>query len=381
MTDPCSSYPDFDLSRLLRTVFGPMQGERVAVLIDLEDPTLAKDFAFLEDPSLTIQKIAVEQFYRAFQERVLGELELVGGELFAYKITGGSNLELPQEAYDIQGRQVRLQDDVYAKYDILLCISTFSATAPLTASSKVHGFRGATLHGVNSIILSSGLCVDYNKVSQDAEKYRLGMTKAEKVEIDFVVADTETTLTLLLGGQEAQTSNGLCREAPDVANLPAGEVYYVPTGAEGQFPLRYDDGTIGLMEVSRGGIVGGELLQGERKTVEQHLRLMKEDPAVGLIGELGFGTQELPVSGRDIQDEKILGTVHVATGRSDHLGGDITLQQFRDWGNATHEDILFSPTKTPEIQIPQVRIYHNGDMQVLIENFQPSSFMRNLLAS
>ena len=136
-----------------------------------------------------------------------------------------------------------------------------------------------------------------------------------------------------------------------------------------------------MMEVRKGGIVGGELIRGERDTLEQHLDLMKNDPAVGLIGELGFGTQELPVSGRDIQDEKILGTVHVATGRSDHLGGDITLEQFRDRGNATHEDILFSPTKTPEIQIPQVRIYHNGDVQVLIENFQPSSFMRDLIAS
>ena len=42
---------------------------------------------------------------------------------------------------------------------------------------------------------------------------------------------------------------------------------------------------------------------------------------IGALGELGFGTQVLPFSGRDIQDEKILGTIHVATGRDDHLGG------------------------------------------------------------
>ena len=48
----------------------------------------------------------------------------------------------------------------------------------------------------------------------------------------------------------------------------------------------------------------------------------------GELGELGFGTQELPVSGRDIQDEKILGTMHVATGRSDHLGGTLTPDRF-----------------------------------------------------
>ena len=53
---------------------------------------------------------------------------------------------------------------------------------------------------------------------------------------------------LELGGQEAQKSHGLCRgEEPDVANLPAGEVYFVPTGAEGAFPLTYEDGTLGKL--------------------------------------------------------------------------------------------------------------------------------------
>jgi hypothetical protein len=31
----------------------------------------------------------------------------------------------------------------------------------------------------------------------------------------------------------------------------------------------------------------------------------------------------------DIQDEKILGTLHVATGRSDHLGGHLTPDKFK----------------------------------------------------
>ena len=70
------------------------------------------------------------------------------------------------------------------------------------------------------------------------------------------------------------------------------------------------------------------------------------------MGELGFGTQKLPVSGRDIQDEKIFGTFHIATGRSDHLGGGITPDSFEHKGNATHDDILYSPTKTPEIMGP-----------------------------
>ena len=36
-----------------------------------------------------------------------------------------------------------LERDVYPNYDIILCISTWSATAPLTEKCKIHGFRGA----------------------------------------------------------------------------------------------------------------------------------------------------------------------------------------------------------------------------------------------
>ena len=99
----------------------------------------------------------------------------------------------------------------------------------------------------------------------------------------------------------------------------------------------------------------------------------------GELGELGFGTQRLPVSGRDIQDEKILGTMHVATGRSDHLGGKLTPDRFANRKNATHDDILFSPTKTPDIAVPQVRMSRNGETVVLIENYEPAAYMRALM--
>ena len=41
-------FPPFSLTRLLKTVFAPKPGERVAILIDLPDPRAVKDFAFLK---------------------------------------------------------------------------------------------------------------------------------------------------------------------------------------------------------------------------------------------------------------------------------------------------------------------------------------------
>lgn len=372
-------FPPFSLTRLLRTVFAPNGGERVCILVDLADPRDITGFRFLQNPVLTIQRHAHDVFYQGLKNGALAEMNLRGGEIFAYEVTGGSNLDLPDVAYTPEGRQVSLVEDVYKKYDIVLCISTYSATAPLTAFAKQYGFRGATMHGMNEIILSSGLAVDYDDVSREAEKLRSGMTKADWVEIDFEFEKEKYTLRLELAQQEAQKSHGLCRGGPDVANLPAGEIYYVPAGAEGQFPMRYEDGTVGLQEVSGGRVQKATLLRGNAKTVDEHNAKLQSDPVTGELGELGFGTQRLPVSGRDIQDEKILGTMHVATGRSDHLGGHLTPDLFANKKNATHDDILFSPTKTPDIFVPQVRMRRGGETVTLIEGYVPANYMRALL--
>lgn len=373
-----SRFPSFDLSRLLRTVFAPSGGERVAVLIDLEDPKTVTSMAFLDDPANSIQRHAVHDVVDCLKQRTLDELNMTGGDLFAYKITGGSNLDMPDEAWTPTGTAVSLERDVYPHYDLILVVSTYSATAPLTAFAKQYGFRGATMHGMNDVILSSGLAVDYVEVSKQAEKLRAGMTGAKAVEIDFVVEGETHTLRLELEGQDAQKSHGLCHGGPDVANLPAGEVYYVPTSADGVFPLKLESGTLGLMTVKDGFITDGKLVSGDADELGRLLEKFKADPASGAIGELGFGTQDLPVSGRDIQDEKILGTVHVATGRSDHLGGDLTPDKFHDKGNATHEDILFAPHKTPEVGIPEVRMEKDDGVKVLIANYQPR-YMQELL--
>jgi aminopeptidase len=132
------------------------------------------------------------------------------------------------------------------------------------------------------------------------------------------------------------------------------------------------------MTVKGGRIVDSQLLKGSQKTIDAHKHKLQTDPLTGELGELGFGTQILPVSGRDIQDEKILGTIHVATGRSDHLGGHLTPDKFVNRANATHDDILFAPHKTPEINIPQVRMHRNGKVEILIENFQPAPYMADL---
>jgi hypothetical protein len=377
-------FPPFDLVRLLGTVFQPTQGCRVCILTDFNEPAeLMKDFAFLKTEGYPVQKKAHEVFYLGLQNGALDELGLSGGEMFAYKITGGSNLDLADEVWDSAGRQLSLEKDIYPVYDLILCVSTYSATAPLTAKCKVHGFRGATLHGLNDIILNSGLAVDYHDVSTDAEKLRHALTNADDIEIDFALEDGRIlTAWLGLGGQEAQKSHGLCQgKKPDIANLPAGEVYFVPQDARGHFPMKYEDGTLGVLTVENRNIIKSELIEGNQATIDRHNARLQDDPMTGTLGELGFGTQVLPVSYADIQDEKVLGTCHLATGRDDHLGGDIIPEMFKKHENSTHDDILFAPHKTPNFNIKQVRMKRGSQREVLIENFRPARYLMEALAS
>lgn len=371
-------FPEFDVVRLLHTVFEPTQGCKVCILIDFDEPrSFIKDFHFLTQPGFSVQKNAHQHFYTALRNGAMAKLGMHGGDMFAYRCTKGSNLDLEDEVWDVNGTRLSLDQDIYPNYDLILCISTFSATAPLTAKAKQYGFRGATLHGLNDIILKSGLAVDYREVSRDAEKMRLALTRADSFEIDFTLEDGRVlTATLELGKQEAQKSHGLCLgEKPDIANLPAGEVYFVPTSANGQFPMKYEDGTLGVLDVKDRNIYRSTLIAGNQSTIDAHNKRLAEDPMTGTLGELGFGTQVLPVSYADIQDEKVLGTCHLATGRDDHLGGDILPTMFKKHENATHDDILFAPHKTPNFNVSQVRMNRDGKQEIIIENFRPSAYI------
>lgn len=376
------TFAPFSLTRLLTTSFGSGNGERACILIDLPNPQAIKDFAFLEDETLSIQNYGHEVFYKGFQNGALEAMQWTGGEIYAYKETGGSNLDMEDICFDPSGQQLSLDGDIYPNYDIILVVSTFSATAPLTAKCKEFGFRGATLHGLNQIILDTGLSVDYEAVSADSEKLRLALTQADYFEIDFEVERTTYTLRLKTNGQEAQKSHGLCPPGkPDVANLPAGEVYFVPESVDGVFPFKYAEETIGLLHVKEGNIYKSQFVYGDYAEIQAHNERLKDDPMVGAIGELGFGTQVLPFSGRDIQDEKILGTVHIATGRDDHLGGTITPDLFKEHKNASHDDVLYAPHKTPEIRLPEVRMCKDGKTEILIQNYKPSPFMLSVLTA
>ena len=144
--------------------------------------------------------------------------------------------------------------------------------------------------------------------------------------------------------------------------------------------MKYEDGTLGVLDVVNRDVVKSTLIEGNQATIDEHNARLADDPMTGTLGELGFGTQVLPVSYQDIQDEKVLGTCHLATGRDDHLGGDIVPDMFKKHENSTHDDILFAPHKTPNFNVKEVRMNRGDEQEVIIENFRPSRFIIDAIA-
>jgi hypothetical protein len=369
-------FQPFDLTRLLRTVFKLERRESFGVFTDLPDPRAVEGFQYLGHPGLGPQKLAFTVLYSGLLGSGLGDTAF-----YAYKETGGSNLDLPGEVTTPEGRTFKLRDTL-AKHTISIFMGRYSATAPATALAKEMRFRGATMHGANEKVLATGLSVDYEQVSARAERMRRAMTRARSARMQWGVRGREVALDIALGEQEAQKSHGLVRETGDIANLPAGEVYFVPRDAEGVMPMKFEDeaGTIALLRVRGGGITGlEEVVQGDPEEAERFLSVVRFDPNAGKITELGLGTQSLPWAGTDIQDEKILGTAHLATGRSDHLGGDIGPKDFRERRNAVHNDVLYTPVKTPEIDLARVTLSRGGEEVTVVEHYKPSAAVQRLL--
>lgn len=381
-TPSIDNFEKFNLANLLSTCFGLSdQMLSPCILIDLDHPEEIKNFEFLLNEKNSVQSKAIHEFFHPLNNGVGEKLNFSECALYSFAKTGGSNLDPDDSFYDIHGELCSLRNDICSKHDIVLAITDYSLTAPLTALAKEFGFRGATLHGVNDVILNSGLSVNYLEVSKQAESFRQILDRADSFNITFSCFGENFSLSLICDQQTAQKSHGLCPPgSPDVANLPAGEVYFVPSNAHGSFPFKFNDGTLAEMIVKDGAIQSTRLISGSKSTLDLRNSQLQADPATGIIGELGFGTQLLPFSGKDIQDEKIFGTCHVATGRSDHLGGNLVPELFASKQNASHDDILFAPPKTPEIDVSSVQMSKEGHQYLIFESYKPSAYLSDLLS-
>jgi aminopeptidase len=173
---------------------------------------------------------------------------------------------------------------------------------------------------------------------------------------------TKEGTDILLGVKDRIFSGDVGVSAGEMCNLPCGEIYCAPleTEANGVVVFNASIGDIGLLkEELKVFINAGKITRFESKDAELVRRiseLTNIDYEAKVIGELGIGINPgARITGNMLEDEKSLGTAHIAFGNNaDFPGGGKNNSQI-------HRDFLFY---RPTIEVK----YIDGSKRVLIKN-------------
>jgi aminopeptidase len=184
------------------------------------------------------------------------------------------------------------------------------------------GARGATMPTVTADMLARLMDIDFDAMRTRSHAIAQLLDAADEARI---TCPRGTDLTLDLRERSGLADDGDLTVPGAFGNLPCGEGFIAPAGGEGTVVARSLAG-IGLGE-ARLTVSGGHLTAATGPEGEQLLeRLSAHGEAGTNLAELGVGTNEKAgLTGNVLEDEKILGTVHVAFGASAGIGGTVAV--------------------------------------------------------
>jgi leucyl aminopeptidase (aminopeptidase T) len=231
-------------------------------------------------------------------------------------------------------------------------IQSLSHTSARHAATKA-GVRIATLPGVTEDMLSRLMNADMGKLRRRGRKLARMLRAAEEVRITCAHG---SDLRLGLGERVPIADAGELNAPGAFGNLPCGEAFIAPTTAEGTLIVDGSIAGVGKIEtpveltVRDGHLVDATGPEGE--TLMELLTAHGEDGTN--IAELGIGTnEEATLTGNVLEDEKILGTAHVAFGASAAIGGDVQVPIHLDC-------VILEPT----VEIGDAEVARGGELLI-----------------
>jgi leucyl aminopeptidase (aminopeptidase T) len=220
--------------------------------------------------------------------------------------------------------------DLMQKFDVVFCPTSKSLThtdARRAASAK--GVRVATFPGITEDVMVRGMNADYKKIAKLSIKLVEILGQGKNIR---VTAPAGTDILFSIEGRKAIASKGLFHEKGESGNLPTGETYLAPVEGTSNGVFVVDGSMAGLglikkvnirIEVENGyatKITGGSLA---KKLIQQLDTVGKE---ARNIAEFGIGTNDsAKLSGVLLEDEKVMGTIHIALGNNVSMGGKINV--------------------------------------------------------
>jgi len=224
--------------------------------------------------------------------------------------------------------------ELMTKADVVLCPTSKSLThTDARRAASAAGVRVATLPGVTEEIMIRCMNADYRRI---AERTHAICTMMEKTEMIRVQAPAGTDIRLPIAGRRAHASSGLFRERGQWGNLPTGEAYLAPLEGQSNGVVVVDGSMAGVGLTSspiRIVVKGGYAtdITGGREAV-QLIALVDPHGRDGRnVAEFGIGTNDrAQITGVILEDEKVMGTIHVAFGDNKSMGGTVRVPSHLD---------------------------------------------------
>ena len=214
--------------------------------------------------------------------------------------------------------------EAMAMADVLLAptVQSLSHTAARKRASD-NGARCATLPGVTEDMLARVMSADMEGLRSKGHAVANALDRA--VEAHIIDANG-TDLRLDLSGREAIPDAGELTERGAFGNLPCGEGFISPMDGNGNLVIDGSMAGVGLVDQPVELVVeGGHLTSARGGQGMAFMELLTEHGDDGTnIAELGVGTNEkAKLTGEILEDEKILGSCHIAFGASAGIGGTV----------------------------------------------------------
>jgi aminopeptidase len=209
-------------------------------------------------------------------------------------------------------------------YDVEILVTDRSLThTRARREATKRGARIATMPSITEDIANRCLDIDYDALKTESNRIHEILKKAEKVK---VTTEAGTDITFTPGKGDFFGKNGGSFDFPGAyGNLPEGEVAFAPSNCDGVFVVDMSFADCGLLKSPLFFKVSGCVVK--EITGQNSENIIKRLDKVGArayrVAELGIGLNpKAKIIGNILEDEKVIGTVHVAVGNNVTFGGD-----------------------------------------------------------
>lgn len=225
--------------------------------------------------------------------------------------------------------------DLLKRVDIALIPTSksISHTEARREASRI-GVRIATMPGITTDTMLRTLSADYVSIAKLSTRLAEFLEKGKTLNLKTAKG---TDLTLDIERRQGYADTGLNHQRGSFSNLPAGEAYIAPMENRAFGRVVFDGSFAGVGILDPQNIVveiengyATKFSGGEKAKQLYNIMEPFGKPAFN-IAELGIGTNDKAiVTGNVIEDEKVLGTVHVAFGDNRSMGGNIAVPSHLD---------------------------------------------------